>query len=96
VRNILDCSRLQYEVLQPAGNSFNDADGLAPQFDASGQLITNGFDAGGVSDVVVIRTAYRYRFVTPFIAPLLSSALDSGITLVSTVTLRSEPYEFEN
>ena len=96
VEGLIDCDRLQYEVLQPAGNSFDDADGMPPQFDGSGELVPQGFDAGGVSDVVIVRTAYRYRFITPFIAPLLANNSDNGVTLMSTITLRNEPYDFEN
>lgn len=94
VRGLIDCNRLQYEVIHPAGNSFDAADDVAPQYDADGDLITNGFNAGGVSDVVLIRTAYRYRFITPFIAPLLANNSDNGVTLLSTVTVRNEPYDF--
>lgn len=93
---LIPCAQLRYEVLHPAGNSFNDADGMEPSFDANGNLITAGFDAGGVSDVVVIRTSYRYHFITPFIGALLSKNADNSATMVSTVTLRSEPYAFEN
>jgi hypothetical protein len=96
VQALMDCGRLQYEVIQPAGNSFNAADDVEPQFDAGGELIPSGFDAGGVSDVVVIRTSYRYRFLVPFMADILANNADNGVTLLSTVTLRNEPYDFED
>lgn len=93
---LMDCDSLRYEVIQPAGNNFSSADNLEPQFNADGDLISNGFDAGGVSDVVLIRTSYRYRFITPFLADLFSNSADNGVTLLSTVTLRNEPYDFED
>lgn len=95
VEEIIPCGSLQYEVIHPAGNSFTSADNLDPQYNANGDLISSGFDAGGVSDVVVIRAAYRYHFFTPFLGSMLSSNADNSKTLVSTVTLRSEPYDFE-
>lgn len=93
---VIPCERLQYNVFTPPGNTFDDADGSPPEFDDDGNMTDDGFDPGGVSDVVVIRTAYRYRFLTPLIGPLLSSSSDNGVTLYSTITIRNEPYEFEN
>lgn len=96
VASMIPCDRLRYEVLHPPDDTFNDAEGMPPQYDENGELESGGFDAGGISDVVVIRTSYRYQFITPFLAPLLSAASDRGITLLSTITLRSEPYDFED
>lgn len=96
IAGFIPCDRLQYNVFHPPGNTFNDADGSPPEFDDDGNLTDDSFDPGGVSDVVVIRTAYRYRFITPMLAPMLSNASDNGVTLYSTITLRNEPYQFEN
>lgn len=96
VSSIIPCGSLRYEVIHPPGNTFDDADGMPPSFDADGNLDPDGFDPGGVSDVVVIRTAYRYRFITPFVAHLFANNSDNGITLLSTVTLRNEPYNFDD
>lgn len=96
VTALIPCGDLRYEVIHPAGNTFNDADGMDPVFAADGTLEPDGFDPGGVSDVVVIRTSYRYRFITPFVAHLFANNSDNGITLLSTVTLRNEPYNFDD
>ncbi len=96
VQRLIPCASLQYEVIHPPGNDFSSADALDPHYNANGDLISSGFDAGGVSDVVIIRTAYRYHFFTPFLGSLLSSNADNSKTLVSTITLRSEPYAFED
>ncbi len=95
VNALIPCEELVYEAIVPPGGTFGDAEGLPPQFDGDGNLIPGGFDAGGVSDVVVIRTSYRYRFITPFVAPMFSNNFDNSTTLMSTVTIRNEPYEFE-
>lgn len=94
--SVIPCESLRYEVIHPPGDTFGDLEGVPPQYDDDGNLESQGFDAGGISDVVVIRTSYRYRFITPMMAPLLSAASDHGVTLLSTVTLRSEPYDFED
>lgn len=93
---LIACANVRYEVIHPPGDTFNNAEGLPPQYNPDGSLKPQGFNAGGISDVVVIRTSYRYKFITPFMAPLLSAASDFGVTLLSTVTLRSEPYDFED
>lgn len=93
---LIPCNKVKYEVIHPAGNTFNGAEGIPPEYDSDGSLKPHPFNAGGVSDVVVIRTSYRYTFITPFMAPLLSAASDFGVTLLSTITLRSEPYDFED
>ena len=96
VSALIPCESLQYEVIHPPGNTFDDAEGMPPEFDEDGALQSQGFDAGGISDVVVIRTSYRYHFITPFLSPLLSAASDAGVTMMSTITLRTEPYDFED
>ena len=92
VSALIPCNDLVYEAIVPPGNTFNDAEGMPPQFDGNGNLIPSGFDAGGVSDVVVIRTSYRYNYITPFMAPILGNST----LLMSTVTIRNEPYDFED
>jgi len=92
---LIPCEELVYEAIVPPGNTFDDAEGIPPQFDGDGNLIPDGFDAGGVSDVVVIRTSYRYQFITPFVAPMFSNNADNSTILMSTVTIRNEPYDFE-
>jgi len=96
VHSLIPCENLVYEVIHPPGNTFEDAADYEPQYDKDGNLKPQGFDAGGSSDVILIRTSYRYHFIMPFMGKLLSSASDMGVTLVSTITLRSEPYEFND
>ena len=73
--------------------SYYDYDDMAPQFDADGNLISSGFNAGGSDDSVLVRVAYRYHMMTPFIGQLLAGP--SGERLfMSTIVLQSEPYDF--
>jgi hypothetical protein len=93
---LIPCDSLVFEAIVPDPNDFADAEDLGPNFDDDGNLEPSGFDPGGVSDVVVIRSAYRFRFVTPFVAPLFANNSDNSVLLMSTVTLRNEPYDFED
>lgn len=90
----MDCNALQYQVVSV--DSFQDAEDLPDaEFDDEGDLQDQGFDAGGVSDVVMIRIAYKYPIKTPMMQLMLTNNSDSNRILLSTVVLQTEPYEFE-
>jgi Flp pilus assembly protein TadG len=92
IRALVNCDNIQIEVVQlPDG--FMDADDYAPQFDEDGNLIVRPFTMGTSSDVVLIRTAYRYPFLTPLLSPILGGASGSRL-LMSTLVLETEPYDF--
>ena len=65
------------------------------EFNEDGDLQDQGFDAGGVSDVVMIRTAFKYAIKTPMMQLILTNNNDGNRILLSTVVLQTEPYEFE-
>jgi hypothetical protein len=89
---LIRCDRLRYEVIEiPSFESFAN---FPPSFNEDGDLESQGFDAGGVNTTVLIRTAYRYRFMTPFLGQVLSDASGNSRLMMSTVVLQTEPYEF--
>jgi Flp pilus assembly protein TadG len=90
----LSCERIQYEVVTLPGG-FGDAESNPVQLDADGNLISQGFDAGGTDDVVMIHTVYHYPMLTPFLGPLFSDTAGSSKLLMSTVVIQTEPYEFD-
>ena len=90
---LLDCSRLQYEVI--AMDDFSDFPSYTTQYDDDGNLVTQGFDPGGSSDVVLIRVAYRYPFMVPIIGNLLSDGHGMSKLLLATVVMQNEPYDLE-
>jgi Flp pilus assembly protein TadG len=96
VEAVMNCDDLIYEVIRPTTDNFATANNLAPSFDTNGNLVSGGFSAGDMSDVVVVRTAYRYHFATPFLGPILSGGASNTKLIMATITMRNEPYDFEN
>jgi Flp pilus assembly protein TadG len=88
---LLACDKIVIEV-RPM-DSFTDYDALAAQYDEDGNLVSQGFDAGGSNNRILIRVAYRYEMLTPFIGPLLVGA-DNSRLFMSTIVLQTEPYDF--
>lgn len=92
---LIPCADIQLQVTDLA--SFGDADGLPPPtFDEDGNLQGQGFSAGGVSDVVLIRVVYQYSIITPLMQFVLTNRDDGTRLMMSTMVLQTEPYEFED
>lgn len=89
---LIDCNDVTIEVM--AMNSYSDYSGMAVQYDAEGNMVSQGFDPGGSNDRILIRTAYRYTMKTPLVGPILNGP-DGGTLFMSTIVLQTEPYEFE-
>jgi len=89
---LVDCNQVQLEVVRLT--SFSDFGSMQPQIDENGEMISSGFNAGGVNDVMLIRTAYRYNLMTPFISTLLGESGNNSRLFISTIVLQTEPYEF--
>lgn len=91
----IPCNALQYQVV--AMDNFGEAQDFPPAtFDEDGNLEDQQFDPGGVSDVVMIRTAYQYPIKTPMFQFMLTNNGGTSRTMLSTVVLQTEPYEFED
>ncbi|MDB2682932.1 pilus assembly protein [Alphaproteobacteria bacterium] len=89
---LVKCSDVEIEVVNMG--SFGSYNSNLPQFDGNGDLVSRGFDAGGVSDVILIRAGYRYRLMTPFVNMLLGEGSTGTRYFMSTIVLQTEPYEF--
>jgi len=93
-REFIPCEDIQFQVVTL--DDFSDAANQPPpSFDEDGDLEDQGFDPGGVSDVVMIRVAYKYPIVTPLMSSLLTNNGDNSRLMVSTTVLQTEPYQFE-
>lgn len=96
VSEIIPCPKIQYEVIAMGQGTFGDAEMMEPQFDESGDLVPQGFDAGGDGEIVLIRAVYRYEFMTPFMGKLMAGASGGNtVTLMATTIIKNEPFEFE-
>jgi Flp pilus assembly protein TadG len=73
--------------------SFSDFAAMQPTFDEDGNLVPQGFDAGGSSARILIRAFYRYTAITPLVGELLWG-MDRSREFMSTIVLQSEPYDF--
>jgi Flp pilus assembly protein TadG len=92
---LIPCGEIQFQVDNL--DSFGDADGAPPPtFDEDGNLQNQGFSPGGVSDVVLIRVAYKYSIITPLMQFVLTNRGDGSRLMMSTIVLQTEPYEFED
>jgi Flp pilus assembly protein TadG len=89
----LNCNRVQYEVITLSG--FGDVDTVPPVIDQNGNLVSQGFNPGGVGDVVLIRTVYLFPLMTPFIGLLLADSPGQTKFMMSASVLQTEPYDFE-
>jgi len=87
---LIPCDDIQFTVQNVP--SFADADDNPPEFDEDGNLIDEGFEPGGPSDVVLIRVAYNYPVRTPLMQPVLSNRSGGLRTMLSTMVLQTEPY----
>ena len=91
---LIPCDELQFQVV--AMNDFGEAqDFPEATFDEDGNLEDQEFTPGGISDVVMIRVAYRYEIKTPLMQPFLTNDGNSQRVMFSTIVLQTEPYEFE-
>ena len=93
-RVFIPCDEIQYQVVSM--ENFGDAEEFPPpSYDADGNLEDQGFDPGGVSDVVMIRTSYTYPIKTPLMQVVLTNNSGTSRIMTSTIVLKTEPYEFE-
>ena len=87
---LIRCSDIVVESQTMA--SFSDYDSMQPQYDADGNMVSQGFDPGTANERVLIRVSYRYNMMTPFIGPLLVGPSNSRL-FMSTIVLQIEPYD---
>jgi Flp pilus assembly protein TadG len=88
---LINCNDVVIEALPM--NSFSDYDAMQPQMDKNGNMVSQGFNPGGSDAKTLIRVAYRYTMLTPFVGTLLAGPTNSRL-FMSTVVLQTEPYQF--
>ena len=87
---LVDCSRVSYSV-----RVYSDYGAIptSVQTDEDGDMEDTGFASSGAEDIVLVRVAYRYEFVTPLIGYTLSDNGTNSRLLVSSAILTNEPFQ---
>lgn len=85
---IIDCNKVTFNV--QTFSSFSTVS-MSIEVDEDGNIVNTGFIPGGSSAVTVVRSIYRWNFITPLINQVLPAGL-GGHLLVSTVAFQNEPY----
>lgn len=86
--NVIDCSEVVFNVQTFASFS---AVSMPIEVDEDGEIVNTGFVPGGSGAVTVVRSMYRWQFMTPLIGTALSAS-PAGHLIVSTVAFQNEPY----
>lgn len=94
VSSFIKCDDLRYEVLVVSDNDFANARGLAPAYDADGEMLSGGFDPGEENDIVLVRSFYDYDFFTFQIGNFMSQGTGNSMPLMTTMVIKNEPYNF--
>lgn len=90
---LINCNDVVIEALPM--ESFASYDDMLPVYDEDGNMVSQGFDAGGSNDRMLIRVSYRYTMLDPFVGMLLAGPTNTRL-FMSTIVLQTEPYEFED
>lgn len=88
--NLVNCDSVVIDV-----RTFPDFGALdrPPLIDDDGNPQNENFDPGGAGDVVLVRIAYRYSIVTPFLGNLFHGGGGGYIDLYAAAAFQNEPYE---
>ena len=86
----IDCADLIVDVRNFP--SFGDVV-FGEYFDDEGNPTDNEFNPGGAGDTVLVRVAYRWEILTPFLAPYLGDGGGGTKLLHAAAVFRSEPYD---
>lgn len=96
VSAMIPCQRLQYEVIMMEEGTFGAAADYEPEFDDDGNLVPSAFSMGGASDVILVRTVYRYTFLTPFLGGIITGNANRNWSVhMATAVIKAEPYDYE-
>ena len=86
----IDCNNLIIDVRK--FDSFSDIT-YPSYFNDDGEAESNTFDPGGAGDTVLVRVAYKWKILTPFLTAYLGDGGGSSKLLHSAAVFRTEPYD---
>lgn len=88
--NVLDCDNVVFDIRKSESfeaMTFNDF------INDDGEEDGAEFDPGTAGDVVLVRIAYKYTIITPFLADLLSPDGSGTIILHAAAAFQNEPFQ---
>jgi Flp pilus assembly protein TadG len=88
---VIDCQKVVFNV--QTFSSFSTVS-MPVELDEDGEIVNVGFTPGSSGAVTVVRSMYRWQFITPLISNAIPAGL-GGHMLVSTVAFQNEPYNVE-
>ena len=88
--NVLDCDNVIIDIRR-----FDDFESMAfDEFlDEDGEADGAEFDPGDAGDIVLVRIAYKYTIITPFLAEFLSPDGGDSIVLHAAAAFQNEPFQ---
>ena len=88
--NVLSCENVIIDV-----RTFDDFGEMEfDQFvDEDGSASGNEFDPGGADKIVLVRIAYLYNTVTPFLDQLLTTDASGNVMLFAGTAFKNEPFK---
>lgn len=88
--NVLDCDKVIVDI-----RTYESFDDMAfDEFvDEEGEADGNQFDIGNAGDVVLVRIAYKYQIITPFLAEFLAPPNKDTLMLHAAAAFQNEPFQ---
>ena len=88
--NVLNCDNVIIDVR--TFEDFGEID-LDDFVDEEGNASDNQFSPGGAGEIVVVRVAYLYNIVTPYLDEFLPTDASGNLVLFAGTAFRNEPFE---
>jgi Flp pilus assembly protein TadG len=88
--NVLDCDNVIIDVR--TFDDFGEID-LDDFVDEDGNASGNQFTPGSAGEIVVVRVAYQYNIVTPYLDEFLPTDANGNLMLFAGTAFKNEPFE---
>ena len=88
--NVLDCDNIIIDV-----RTFDDFGEMEVDtfVDEDGNASGNEFDPGGASEIVLVRIAYQYNIITPYLDKFLPTDASGNLMLFAGTAFKNEPFQ---
>lgn len=90
LQNVIDCNNVIIDV-----RNFSDFGSMTfpPFVDNKGKASGNVFEAGTANQIVLVRVAYQYHIVTPYLADILPPRGQDTVMLYAAAAFKNEPFQ---